>query len=116
MFSDSTARPAPVGPARDRVPLVAIVGSTGSSSDAIEEAAEQHAAVVRAFKQKVGLGSLAADLDCLCALRKTVGEDRFIAADTNMAWDVDTAGCLASPDSPRFAGSARVLAILYRKG
>jgi muconate cycloisomerase len=79
------------GARRDRAPLIAIVGSTGSASDAIEEAAEQRAAGVRAFKLKVGLGRLDADLDCLRALRQAVGEDCFLAADANMAWDVDTA-------------------------
>lgn len=79
------------GARRDRVPLIAIVGSTGSASDAIEEAGEQRAAGIRAFKLKVGLGSVAADLDCLRSLRKTVGDDCFLAADANMAWDVDTA-------------------------
>lgn len=79
------------GARRDRVPLIAIVGSTGSASDAIDEAAEQRASGVKAFKLKVGLGSLNADLDCLRNLRETVGDDCFLAADANMAWDVDTA-------------------------
>lgn len=79
------------GARRDRVPLIAIVGSSGDRSDAVEEAAEQHAAGVRAFKLKVGLGSLSADLDTLREVRETIGEDSFLAADANMAWDVDTA-------------------------
>lgn len=79
------------GARRDRIPLIAIVGSTGSALDAIDEAAEQRAAGVKAFKLKVGLGGLAADLDCLRNLRETVGDDCFLAADANMAWDVDTA-------------------------
>ncbi|MGE8943154.1 mandelate racemase/muconate lactonizing enzyme family protein [Leptospira interrogans] len=79
------------GPKRAGVPILAIVGSSGSAVDAFNEVKEGLDSGIRAFKLKVGCRSLQDDVKIIGEIRRVIGDGCFLAADANMAWDISTA-------------------------
>ncbi len=91
----STGRPVHAligGKKRDRMPVLAVVGSSDAAAD-LREAQERWAAGYRAFKIKVGLGSAQADAErtrAICIALKNAGEC-LVSADANQGFGLDDA-------------------------
>jgi len=78
------------GAYRTSVKTLSIVG--GPDQDAVlGEVAHLLDAGVECFKLKVGAGPVRDDVAMLKAVRGAIGDDRFLCADANMAWDIATA-------------------------
>ena len=78
------------GAYRTSVKTLSIVG--GPDQDAVlKEVAELLDAGVDCFKLKVGSGPVRDDIAMLKAVRGAIGDDRFLCADANMAWDIPAA-------------------------
>lgn len=78
---------------RDRIPVLAVIGSTDQAGD-LREARERWAAGYRAFKIKVGLAPPevdAARTAAVCRLLKGQGEACLVSADANQGFSVDDA-------------------------
>lgn len=78
---------------RDRIPVLAVIGSTDQAGD-LREARERWAAGYRAFKIKVGLAPPevdAARTAAVCQWLKGQGEACLVSADANQGFSVDDA-------------------------
>lgn len=78
---------------RDRIPVLAVIGSTDQAGD-LREARERWAAGYRAFKIKVGLAPPevdAARTAAVCRWLKGQGEACLVSADANQGFSVDDA-------------------------
>jgi len=76
------------GALRQSVQPIWIVGGAGSAEADCQEAVALHSQGARAFKLKVGIGSIDNDVRTVGLLREALGSDCLISADANMAWDV----------------------------
>ncbi len=78
---------------RSRMPVLAVIGSTGRAAD-LHEAKARYAAGYRAFKIKVGLAAPEADAERtqgICRSLKAAGEACLVCADANQGFSVDEA-------------------------
>ncbi len=78
---------------RNRIPLLAVIGSTDEAAD-LREAQERWAAGYRAFKIKVGLAGPEADAvrtQALCRMLKAHTEECLVSADANQGFGVEEA-------------------------
>jgi len=81
-----------LGRQRDRVPAYASgVNRHLSLAELTERTAEQVAAGHTRFKLKVGLPSLADDLERVAAVRQVIGPRRLLMVDANQLWDLPAA-------------------------
>jgi muconate cycloisomerase len=92
------------GTNREMVRVLAIVPAD-TPENALAALHEAKARGITAFKLKVGSSRVDDDIEILRQVRRYAGDDCFLAADANMAWDVDTA-C-------RYEQAARDLALDY---
>jgi L-alanine-DL-glutamate epimerase-like enolase superfamily enzyme len=78
---------------RDRIPLLAVIGSTDEASD-LREAEACWSAGYRAFKIKVGIAPAEADAArtrAVCRMLKARGEECLVSADANQGFTVEEA-------------------------
>jgi L-alanine-DL-glutamate epimerase-like enolase superfamily enzyme len=81
-----------LGRQRDRVPAYASgVNRHLSLAELTERTSQQVAAGHTRFKLKVGLPSLAEDLERVAAVRRVIGPGRLLMVDANQLWDLPTA-------------------------
>jgi L-alanine-DL-glutamate epimerase-like enolase superfamily enzyme len=81
------------GKVRDRMAVLAVIGSTDEAAD-LREARERFAAGYRAFKIKVGLDSPEAEgarTRAVCQMLKAAGEACLVSADANQGFGVEDA-------------------------
>jgi o-succinylbenzoate synthase len=78
------------GAVRRTVQPLWLIGGSGSVERDVEDAKDLHAQQFRAFKLKVGVGTLRDDIETVARLRAALGEDCLIGADANMGWSVKT--------------------------
>jgi L-alanine-DL-glutamate epimerase-like enolase superfamily enzyme len=67
-----------------------LIGGSGSIERDVEDAKNLYSQQFRAFKLKVGVGTLQNDVETVAQLRAALGQDCLIAADANMGWGVKT--------------------------
>jgi L-alanine-DL-glutamate epimerase-like enolase superfamily enzyme len=67
-----------------------LIGGSGSIESDVEDAKRLYAQQYRAFKLKVGVGTLQNDIQTVAELRTALGDECLIAADANMGWSVHT--------------------------
>ncbi|MEZ5876578.1 MAG: enolase C-terminal domain-like protein [Tepidamorphaceae bacterium] len=72
---------------RRQVGKLAIVGGGNDKAALIDEVTQLLEDGVHAFKLKVGSLKVSEDIAMLAAVREAIGDDCFLAADANMAWD-----------------------------
>jgi L-alanine-DL-glutamate epimerase-like enolase superfamily enzyme len=78
---------------RDRIPLLAVIGSTDEAAD-LREAEARWSAGYRAFKIKVGIAPAQADAartQAICRMLKARGEECLVSADANQGFGVEDA-------------------------
>ncbi len=78
---------------RDRIPLLAVIGSTDEAAD-LREAEARWSAGYRAFKIKVGIAPAEADAArtrAICRMLKARGEECLVSADANQGFGVEEA-------------------------
>jgi len=78
------------GAYRTSVQTLSIIGGPDQES-VLKDVSELLDAGVECFKLKVGTGPVRDDVAMLKAVRGAIGEDRFLCADANMAWDMAAA-------------------------
>ncbi len=81
------------GKRRERIPVLAVIGSTDPAAD-VEDALRRQRAGYRAFKIKVGLGAPLADASrtrLVCEALKSGDPDCIVSADANQGFDVEAA-------------------------
>ena len=78
------------GAYRTSVQTLSIVGGPDRES-VLKDVSELLDAGVECFKLKVGAGPVRDDVAMLKAVRGAIGDDRFLCADANMAWDIAAA-------------------------
>ena len=78
------------GAYRTSVQTLSIVGGPDQDS-VLKEVSELLDAGVECFKLKVGAGRVRDDIAMLKVVRGAIGDDRFLCADANMAWDISAA-------------------------
>jgi len=79
------------GARRSGVMVLRLVGGSGATDRDVEEVLGLHQLGYRAFKLKVGVGSVEVDIQTIKTMRRSLGDDVLIGADANMGWDYDTA-------------------------
>jgi L-alanine-DL-glutamate epimerase-like enolase superfamily enzyme len=80
---------------RNRIPLLAVIGSTDEAAD-LREAEACWSAGYRAFKIKVGIASAEADAArtrAICQMLKACGEGCLVSADANQGFGIEEALC-----------------------
>ena len=75
---------------RDRIPLLAVIGSGDAAAD-LREAAARRAAGYVIFKIKVGVDAPEADAARTRAICRALGPDCLVCADANQGWNADVA-------------------------
>ena len=78
------------GARRKSIKTISIVGGI-DQHEVIGEVEQLLGAGITCFKLKVGAGPVRDDIDMLKAVRRAIGDDCFLCADANMAWDISTA-------------------------
>jgi muconate cycloisomerase len=78
------------GAVRRRVRPLWLIGGSGNPEQDVDEAIKLRQQGFTAFKLKVGVAPLEAEIRCMKMLREALGPDALIAADANMGWDVET--------------------------
>ena len=79
------------GAARRTVPVLRLIGGSGSFEQDVQDGTDLAAQGYKAFKLKVGVAPLAQEIETVHALRRQLGPDALIGADANMGWDRQTA-------------------------
>jgi muconate cycloisomerase len=78
------------GKRRERLPLLAVIGSGDTTAD-LREARERRSAGYVMFKIKVGIAAPDADAARTVAICRELGPDCLISADANQGWTADEA-------------------------
>jgi muconate cycloisomerase len=78
------------GKRRDRIAVLAVIGSADAAAD-LREAQERRAAGYVIYKLKVGVGSPDADAERTRAICAALGQDCLMSTDANQGWNVDDA-------------------------
>jgi muconate cycloisomerase len=76
------------GKRRDRLPLLAVIGSADAAAD-LRETQERRDSGFVIYKLKVGVGSPEADAERTRAVCQALGADCLISTDANQGWNVD---------------------------
>lgn len=71
--------------------VLRLVGGSGATDRDVEEVLDLCQLGYRAFKLKVGVGSVEVDIQTIKTMRRALGDDVLIGADANMGRDYDTA-------------------------
>jgi muconate cycloisomerase len=75
---------------RDRLPLLAVIGSADTAAD-LREAQGRRGAGYVMYKVKVGIGSPEADAARTIAICRALGPDCLVSADANQGWSAEEA-------------------------
>ena len=78
------------GAYRKSIKTISIVGGA-NQHDVLKDVGLLLDAGIDCFKLKVGAGRVSDDIAMLKAIRGAIGDDRFLCADANMAWDIASA-------------------------
>jgi L-alanine-DL-glutamate epimerase-like enolase superfamily enzyme len=78
------------GAVRRQVRPLRLIGGSGNPENDVDEAIKLRQQGFSAFKLKVGVASLEAEITCVKMLREALGPDVLLSADANMGWDVAT--------------------------